>query len=274
MSFWRRLFKRQTTPTPFPVEWRTNLLETVPFYEHLNAEERASFESRMMEFLDTTQITGVKTHVDDVDKMLLAASAIIPIFAFPNWKYHNLHEILLYPAHFDEQFGIGSKEKAILGMVGYGYMDGKMIISKKSLHHGFTNETDKRNTAIHEFVHLLDKSDGKVDGIPVHFMQEPAVLPWLNLMDENIHKILKKKSDINPYGATNRAEFLAVASEYFFERPHLFKKKHPELYEMLSDFFSVEHTHRAEDVKSQATRHFDPCPCGSGEKFRDCCMKN
>lgn len=146
MSFWQKLFKHKRTPTPFPESWRPKLLEMVSFYKKLSPEKRTEFEIRMMDFLDTTQITGVKTTVEETDKMLLAASAIIPIFAFPNWKYHNLHEVLLYPAHFDDHFTIGSREKAILGMVGYGYMDGKMIISKRSLHHGFTNETDKKNT--------------------------------------------------------------------------------------------------------------------------------
>jgi Mlc titration factor MtfA (ptsG expression regulator) len=50
-------------------------------------------------------------------------------------------------------------------------------------------------------------------------------------------KIMAGRSDINPYGATNEAEFFAVVSEYFFERPGLLKEKHPDLYNLLSAFF-------------------------------------
>jgi len=52
-----------------------------------------------------------------------------------------------------------------------------------------------------------------------------------------IKKIEAGKSDINPYAITNEAEFFAVVSEYFFEKPEKFRQKHPELYEMLCIIF-------------------------------------
>jgi Mlc titration factor MtfA (ptsG expression regulator) len=122
-------------------------------------------------------------------------------------------------------------------MVGTGYMDGKMILSKKALHHGFKNETDKKNTAIHEFVHLIDKMDGEIDGVPEVLLEKQYILPWLDLMDQKIKEINKGKSDINAYGGTSKIEFFTVASEYFFERPKLLSKKHPELYKLLEQIF-------------------------------------
>ena len=59
-------------------------------------------------------------------------------------------------------------------------------------------------------------------------------------MQEKIKEIIDDRSDINPYGATNEAEFFAVVSEYFFERPELLKEKHPELYELLLKIFHPE----------------------------------
>ena len=157
-------------------------------------------------------------------------------------------------------------------MVGYGYMEGKMILSKKALHAGFANERDKRNTAIHEFVHLIDKMDGRVDGIMVYLKEKSYVVPWLNLIDQKIQEIIESKNDIRPYGATNRAEFLAVASEYFFERPKLLKKRHPELYRYLELMFNQKLADRKLNAIAKPTRHFDPCPCGSKKKFRNCCQ--
>jgi Mlc titration factor MtfA (ptsG expression regulator) len=112
-----------------------------------------------------------------------------------------------------------------------------MILSQHELRQGFINKTGKSNTAIHEFVHLVDKTDGSVDGIPEVIMQQQYVVPWLQLMQREIKKILADQSDINPYGATNEAEFFAVVAEYFFERPDLLEKKNPALYQLLSTIF-------------------------------------
>lgn len=271
MCFFKRK-SRQKTIAPFPEEWSSELESQVSFYRNLSNDQRTTFEERMMLFLSTTRITGIKTKVEQQDRLLLAASAIIPIFAFPNWYYHNLNEVLLYPEHFDDDFTIGSHSKAILGMVGYGYMDGKMIISKKSLRHGFSNETDKSNTAIHEFIHLIDKADGYIDGVLPTLKANQNVVPWIHLMNEKIEEIRSGKSDIRAYGATNEAEFLSVAGEYFFERPKLLEQKHPVLYEYMEIIFGQQLTDRSLRKKAKVTQHWDPCPCDSGKKFRKCCM--
>jgi Mlc titration factor MtfA (ptsG expression regulator) len=124
-----------------------------------------------------------------------------------------------------------------MGMVGEGAMNGQMILSKSALEYGFRNPKDGQNTAIHEFVHLIDKTDGTVDGIPTRLMDKASVIPFMNLIREEIAKIKANKSDIDVYGMTNPAEFFAVASEYFFEDPAKFKTHHPELYKVLSEIF-------------------------------------
>ena len=74
--------------------------------------------------------------------------------------------MLIYPDTFNHNFETEGAGRRILGMVGTGYMNGVMILSKKALRDGFSNTSDKRNTAIHEFVHLIDKMDGYIDGVP------------------------------------------------------------------------------------------------------------
>jgi len=271
-------FKASGSPkfaSSFTDEWRSYLSDTVQFYRSLSQAEKTHFEARVLQFLNTTEITGIQTEVLDKDSLLIGASAIIPIFSFPEWEYFNLKEVLFYPAHFDFEHNIGQRveDVAILGMVGYGYMEGKMILSRKALHLGFENEQDKRNTAIHEFVHLIDKADGRIDGILERLMHREYVIPWIHLIDEKIKEILNNESDIRKYGATNRAEFMAVISEYFFERPKLLERNHPKLYQILEDIFAHELSDRRLMKKIKPVRHFEPCPCGSDEKFRDCCMK-
>ena len=221
----------------FPANWKNTLLKLVPFYRRLNADGKKLFEYKVQEFLLNCTITGIETNVTDTDRLLIAASAVIPIFAFPEWKYKNLDEVLLYPGSFDHNFATKGKNRNILGMVGTGYMEDKMILSKHALHKGFKNETDKRNTAIHEFIHLIDKMDGSVDGIPHALMEKQYVIPWVDMIEQKIETIVKRKSDINPYATTSRAEFFSVLGEYFFERPHLLKRKHPVLYEILEEIF-------------------------------------
>jgi len=221
----------------FPEDWSVILNQKVSYYQALNEEEQKLFEYKVQEFLLNCRITGVETTVDLVDRILIAASAVIPIFAFPKWKYKNLDEVLLYPRMFSQDFRTKGKGRNILGMVGNGYMERKMILCKQALHIGFKNETDKRNTAIHEFIHLIDKMDGKVDGIPKVLLEKQYVIPWVDMIEQKIEEIVDKKSDIHPYAKTSRIEFFAVLGEYFFERPNLLKKKHPELYEILEQIF-------------------------------------
>ena len=130
-----------------------------------------------MHFLQRVQITGVNTIATDSDKVLVAAGAIVPIFGFENWEYRNLNEVLLYPGNFDESFNMEGDDKHILGMVGWGYMNGVMILSQHELRQDFLNKTGKDNTAIHEFVHLVDKSDGAIDGVPETLINHHYAVP-------------------------------------------------------------------------------------------------
>lgn len=256
---------------PFPASWRKILVQKVLFYNSLSDNEKILFEYKVHEFISNINIAGVETGADITDKVLVAASAVIPIFHFPEWKYTNLREVLLYPGNFGEGFETSGEGRSILGMVGTGYMEGKMILSKPALHLGFSNATDKKNTAIHEFVHLIDKIDGNIDGVPSVLIQNQYAIPWLDLMNKKIDEIYSNNSDINPYGGTNRGEFFAVASEYFFEKPKILKAKHPQLYNTLEHIFRQNMSLRKLNQRSYSVGRNSACPCGSGKKYKHCC---
>jgi Mlc titration factor MtfA (ptsG expression regulator) len=236
--FFRSKKRKKIADSPFPDSWKAILASHVPFYQQLDEARKAEFETRVQHFLATTRITGIRTNVEDLDRVLIAASAVIPIFNFPGWEYVTLHEVLLYPDSFDDEFQQEGSHRSIIGMVGSGALNHVMILSQNELRQAFIDNKGKTNTAIHEFVHLVDKTDGSIDGIPGFILERKYILPWLELMRKEMELILQDRSDINPYGATNEAEFFAVVSEYFFERPLLLKEKHPELYELLSKIFS------------------------------------
>jgi len=258
---------------PFNDDRKIILQNNVAFYNSLNEEEKVKFEYRVQEFILNCRITGIETSIDVTDKLLVASSAIIPIFGFDTWRYTNIKEVLLYPTMFNKEFETKGSNRNILGMVGTGYMDNMMVLSKQALKHGFENEMDKKNTAIHEFIHLIDKTDGYIDGVPSLLLEKQYTIPWIDLINKKIDEIFDEESDINPYGGTNKAEFFSVASEYFFERPKLLAKKHPELYGLLEKIFNQKmDSRKMKKIKLTIGRN-DPCPCKSGLKFKKCCGK-
>ena len=217
------------------------LEQYVHFYSKLNDQEKQQFEEDVQFFLERTRITGVDTTVEELDRLLIASAAVIPIFRFKKWRYYNLREVLLYSDSINHNFeSKGNADRNILGMVGEGVYNNMMFLSRSSLRQGFSNSSDKHNTAIHEFVHLIDKSDGDTDGIPDLLLDKQYIMPWINMIHENMQQIAKGNSDIDRYAFTNKAEFFAVVSEYFFERPELLEEKHPELYTMLAKMFETE----------------------------------
>ncbi len=222
---------------PANTVYKEILARYIPFYQTLNNEDKLIFEQKLSDFFEGITIEGVGTAIGDTDRVMIASSAVIPIFRLGNWRYSNLTNVILYPDTFDAEFQFEGEGRNILGMVGSGYMNGQMILSRAALIKGFSRSAGKENTAIHEFVHLLDKSDGATDGIPENLLAHDYVLPWLKMIHLEIHKIEEGRSDINPYAATSEAEFFAVAAEYFFQKPEELKHKHPELYEMLFMMF-------------------------------------
>lgn len=236
--FFRKGLRKDRSKYIVPENTQQLLTTNVAFYNKLSDADKVLFENRICDFLSNVAIRGVDVSIEDIDRVLVASGAIIPIFAFPDWRYNNLNEVLLYKGTFSKDYRTRGGERNVLGMVGDGVLHREMILSQPSLRASFLNPTDGHNTAIHEFAHLIDKADGATDGIPEYLLQHPYVLPWINHMHEAIREMKGKgHSDIDPYAATSDTEFFAVISEYFFERPHDLAVHHPQLYGLLSKMF-------------------------------------
>lgn len=230
--------KRVLRVANFLAAWRSFLEQEVNFYEALDTAGKERFEQDILQFWTYCAISGVNVEVTDEDRLLVAASAVIPIFHFPGWRYTNLDEVVLYPAMFNDRFETASNERNILGQVGSGVMSRKMLLSKPALHQGFQAHNDGSNTGIHEFVHLIDARDGETDGLPKALMDRPFAIPWMRLVHQEMGRINAGRSDIRAYGGVSETEFLPVVSEYFFEKPEQLKRKHPELYAALEQMFT------------------------------------
>ncbi|MEM8671064.1 MAG: zinc-dependent peptidase [Planctomycetota bacterium] len=265
----RRLKRMQE---PFPESWRAILVSDVAFFRSLDAESKKRFEKLVSIFIDETRITGVRTDVDDRTRVLVAASAVIPVFGFDDWEYSGLGEVLIYPNAFDDGYSTDEdKDRRILGMVGGGHLSGMMILSKADLISGFTNPEDKRNVGIHEFAHLVDKADGTIDGVPAG-IPAAIVRPWIEWVGKELKSTSNGRHHINDYAYTNEAEYFAVLTEYFFEAPDVLKKKNPQLYKLMESMYRQDtQGFLSSPRRRRRTGRNAPCPCGSDEKFKRCC---
>jgi len=273
-QFLNRWFSKSVIHKPlltgqWSTQWSEFLKDKVAFYKDLSNSDQDLFNRRVFLFLQTTSVESSYSEVSDEDRLLVAASAIIPVWGFIDWHYFNLKAVHLLPASFNDKFECFQADSQITGMVGTGPMNGKMALSKPALYQGFQNSRDKQNVGIHEFVHLIDMSDGECDGYPERLKEFSFSIPWFELVGRKIKAIKDSDSNIREYGATNRQEFFAVASEYFFERPDMLNRKHPKLYKSLSDFYRQDIKNIRNDIKPKKKA---PCPCGSGKRYKHCCL--
>jgi Mlc titration factor MtfA (ptsG expression regulator) len=230
--------------TPFPTAWRQILSRYVTFYRVLGEQSKIRFEKLVQVFLSEHKIIGVGTSVDDLTKVLVAASAVIPTFGYVDWEYDRLGVIFIYPNRFDSRFNYdpetdlsGESYRQIAGMVGNEALLNAMILSKEDMIASFVQPFDGRNVPVHEFTHVIDKSDGAIDGNLSLYWDKNDIRAWRSLMYRETQRILRGETKIDPYAATQPVEFLAVMSEYFFELPEFLYHEHPEVYQLLKKGF-------------------------------------
>jgi MtfA peptidase len=221
----------------WPEDYRDTLNDYVSFYANLEEEGKKHFEEKFEKFLLATKITGANAVIEDLDRVLIGAAAVIPVYYINDWEYVNLREVLVYPGNFNTEFEQEGHERMISGMVGTGHLQNVMILSKWELRQGFINSQSNRNTALHEFIHLVDKMDGTLDGVPELLLERKYLAQWKQLIDQTMLDVRNGVSDIDAYAATSPVECFAVISEYFFEQPEAFQVNHPELNVLLQRIF-------------------------------------
>jgi Mlc titration factor MtfA (ptsG expression regulator) len=273
--FRRRIWRRQAVmKRPFPPEHERILRDHVAFYRALGEAEKVRFRQMVAVFLDEVRISGVGTDVDDTVRLLVAASAVIPVFGFSDWDYRRLGEVLIYPSSFSEKYEHkGGRDENILGLTGRGHLRGVMVLSKPDLLADFARPERGANVGIHEFVHEVEQEE--VDrGLPAEVPPE-AARRWVRYVAAELAHP-SNRADANAYAYTNDREYLAVLGEYFFSAPDALKKKDLALYEMLRKLFHQDSASLLAQV-APPPRHqiarTDPCPCGSGKRYKDCCLR-
>ncbi len=223
--------RRSLLATPFPARWRDFLLERYDHYERLPQARRGRFEDDLRVFLDEARITGVGVAADEELRLLVGASAVTLSFGWPDYEWQQLTEVLLYPDDFDRDYGFGREELA-----GQTHGWGTLILSAPALRQSFLDPDDAFHVGLHEFAHLLDVHQTHFDGIPPG-LDERRSREWVALIEKEMERLRRGKSVLDPYGAEDPVEFMAVAVEAFFEAPLALRRRHTEMYAILADYF-------------------------------------
>lgn len=274
----KKRLRKKLVKKDFPADWRKILQNQVGFYLTLDKAGRRRFERQVQVFLAEKKIIGLQTTIDEQVRVLVAASAIIPVWGFEDWEYPNLAEIYVTDGALSTHEYEEGQTSVVAGQIKPRGGRHTVTLSKSALIQGFKNMADRKNVGIHEFTHLIDGQDGATDGIPESRLPDHLVEPWSKLMYQKIEEIRKGENNINTYGATSETEFFAVVSEYFFEKPGKLKERHPELYRMLTKIFNQNPRKRFPSSFKELLKPYgsktgrnEPCPCGSGDKFKYCC---
>lgn len=223
--------RRALLASPFPESWRRLLLEQYDHYDRLPAPWRVRFEDDVRLFLAEKRITGIGLEATPELRLLVAASAVTLSLGWPEYEWDQLSEVLLYPQDFDRDYSFDNEELA-----GQAHPWGTVILSVPALRESLEDPDDGYHVAIHEFAHLLDVDQTQFDGTPVGLASQRSA-EWETLARKEMERLRRGKSVLDPYGAEDPVEFLAVAVEAFFETPLALRRRHRELYGMLGEYF-------------------------------------
>jgi Mlc titration factor MtfA (ptsG expression regulator) len=224
--------RRAVLSLPFPKKWRDFLLERYDHYARLDEAWRARFEDDVRIFLAEKRVTGIGVEVTDELRLLVAASAVTLSVGWPDYEWDQLTEVLLYPDDFDRDYAFGGHER-----VGEAHVWGTVILSVPALLESFEVPDDAYHVGVHEFTHLLDVDQTHFDGLPVG-LHGGRAREWVAAAEKEMERMRHGRSAFDDYGAHDPVEFLGVAVEAFFEIPQVVRRRHREVYAILSEYFA------------------------------------
>jgi Mlc titration factor MtfA (ptsG expression regulator) len=231
---------------PFPADWLGIIERNVPFYGSLPDADRRELQGHVQVFLAEKHFEGCNgLELTDEMKVSIAAHACRLLLHRDAEVFPRLITVLVYPSAY--------LAKAVEPIAGGGVLEGEQVRLGEAWKGGVAvvswNEvkamtkglTHGDNLILHEFAHILDMEDGASDGTPILPSRE-RYASWIAIMEDEYERLrrdshLGRYSVLDHYGATNPAEFFAVATEAFFEKPTVLAKRHPELYAELRGFY-------------------------------------
>ena len=232
----------------FPEEWRGILKERISVYTLLQPQERHKLEQLIHLFLDDKAFYGCAgLVVTDEMKVCIAAEACLLLLGQSGPVYPRLQSILVYPTAFRARRDVHQDDGTVVEgehhLLGESWGNGRVILSWDDVEQGARDFTDGHNVVLHEFAHQLDSASGSANGAPP--LRSNSYQTWAGVFSDNFEdlqsRVLQGKPTVmDGYGATNPAEFFAVATETFFEKPDELMAKRPELFHELQQYYKLD----------------------------------
>jgi Mlc titration factor MtfA (ptsG expression regulator) len=240
--------RRRIAARPFPSVWRAILRRRVPMFRRLPPDLQQRVRERVQVFLAEKAFIGCGGQViTDEVRVTVAAQAVLLRLHHEGELFPGLRQVLVYPGPFivgrvdTVAGGVQQEQRRVLA--GESWSQGQVVLSWPDCLEGAEVPDDGRNVVIHEFAHQLDQENGAANGAPPLPSRE-RYARWSAVMQAEYEALRRRLAAgepglIDPYGATEPAEFFAVASEVFFERPAELAAQHPALYAELSRYYRV-----------------------------------
>ncbi len=235
---------RQTLlAAPFPAPWLP-ILQALPFYRHLDerGQQRIRDDLRVLVAEKHWEGCGGLELSDEI-KVTIAAQASLLLLNIERDYYPGVRTILVYPSTYRtmpqrDAIGVVREGQANLGEA---WANGPIVLAWDAARHGAVDPDDGHNLVLHEFAHKLDLLDGLADGTPP-IRDREQFAAWVKTMTAEFAQLRAaaqhgRATVLDKYGATNTAEFFAVATECFFERSRQLRERHPSLYGVLRDYY-------------------------------------
>jgi Mlc titration factor MtfA (ptsG expression regulator) len=229
----------------------------LPSLQGMTAVEKAHLRELTTLFLHEKEFVGVQgLQLTDAMCLIIAAQACLPALGLGIGCLSGWIEIIVYPGAFqisrDERDAAGVVHHQQQALSGESWTRGPLILSWDDVERDIRGRQSGRNVVIHEIAHKLDMLNGPADGYPPlhHGM---AVTEWSTSLSAAYQSLVRQvehqhRPCINPYAATNPAEFFAVISEYFFCAPDTLHTHFADVYQQLQLYYRQDPLQRVQYV--------------------------
>jgi len=230
---------------PFPPAWRRILRRRVPAVARLPTDLQRLLKGHIHVFLAEKPFIGCQGQaITDEVRVTIAAQACMLLLgdARPDY-YPKLRQVLVYPDAFvvqhERPLGDGLVQLQRHALAGESWAQGQIVLAWAEVLAGASDTSDGRNVVLHEFAHQIDQDTGVADGRP--WRPTPALRQrWSDTMSAALDRLRQEPSTlIDAYGASDPAEYFAVATEVFFERPRELAAEAPAVYRELAELYRV-----------------------------------
>jgi MtfA peptidase len=245
-GFFKERRRKRLRSATFPRAFLEIIERNVSFYKCLPDADRRELQGLVQVFLGEKVFEGCGgLELTDEIKVTIAAQACLLLLHRQTDIYPRLITILVYPSAYlakaVEPIGSGAVLEGDAIHLGESWSSGVVVLSWDDVRAGASDIHDGQNLVLHEFAHQLDREDGAINGTPL-LDQRSQYVAWARVLNVEFERLrrdrwLGRATVLDEYGATNPAEFFAVATECFFEKPRVLQKRHPELYDELKRFY-------------------------------------